>query len=219
MTGANPTTRSPAGIWLSLGAGLLFVALLLHGAPSADLAVQMERIADGHGRWALVHWSAAVALFLMSGAGFLRLAAPAEPRDPPALQSAWIVVALGALLTCGTAVAEAAVVSEAARVGNAELFRAWWSFSGGMGNGFFAFALAVAAIALIGAPQMPRWASFVGAVAGIGSALGWSLGEQMGIEIGGPIWLVSTLAMCLWLVWFGLKNTALTSRAPLPRTT
>jgi len=219
MTGAKHTTRSPAGIWLSLGAGLLFAALLLHGPLSPDLAVQKERIADGHARWALVHWSAAVALFLMSGAGFLRLAAPAELRDPPVLQSAWVVMALGALMTCTTAVAEAAVVSEVARAGSPELFRIWWSFSGGMANGFFALALAVATIALSGAPQMPRWTSITGAVAGIGSAAGWSLGQQMGVEMGGPIWLISTLAMCLWLAWYGLKDTVLAGRAPLPRTT
>ena len=51
---------------------------------------------------------------------------------------------------------------------------------------------------------MPFWAAALGTAAGFLSALGWTLGEHMGVWIGGPIWLISTLVMCLWLVWFGL---------------
>ena len=31
----------------------------------------------------------------------------------------------------------------------------------------------------------------------------------MGISLGGPIWLISTLVMCLWLAWFGFGGRAL----------
>ena len=53
---------------------------------------------------------------------------------------------------------------------------------------------------------MPIWAAGSVSVAGFLSALGWTLGEHMGVWIGGPVWLISTLVMSLWLVWFGLAG-------------
>ena len=126
----------PGGIWLATGTVLLATALVFHGPPDADLTVQMQHIADGHGRWAIVHWTAAVALFLISGASFLMLTTSARVRRSPILSSAWVVMALGALTTFSTAVAEASVVAVAADRGDTDTFVTWWAFSGGMGNGF-----------------------------------------------------------------------------------
>ena len=198
----------PGGIWLATGTVLLAAALIFHGPPDADLSVQMQHIADGHGRWATVHWTAAVALFLISGASFLMLTTSARVRRSPILSSAWMVMALGALTTFSTAVAEASVVAVAADRGDADTFVTWWAFSGGMGNGFWALALATALVAYSDARDedgiLPRWAAATGSVFGVLSAVGWTLGEQLGIGIGGPIWLISSLLMCLWLAWFGL---------------
>jgi hypothetical protein len=196
-----------AGLWLGAGASLLIIALIFHGPPDPDLSVQMQHVAEGHTRWALVHWTAAVALFLISGSGFLNLLDQDAGGSSAGLRSAWLVLALGALLTVSTAVSEAAVVSAAAAAGDKATFVSWWEFSAGMANGFFALALATALIALAearsDAGRMPVWSSAAGTIFGVLSAVGWSLGEHFGVGIGGPIWLVSTLLMCVWLAWFG----------------
>lgn len=201
------TNNAIAGLWLGTGATLLIIALVFHGPPDPDLSVQMQHIAEGHTRWALVHWTAAVALFLLSGAGFLNLIDQSAGGSSTSFRSAWLVFALGALLTVSTAISEAAVVSVAANAGDKDAFNSWWAFGGGMGNGFFALALATALIALAetrsDANRMPTWLSTAGTIFGVLSAVGWSLGEHFGIGIGGPIWLISTLLMCAWLAWFG----------------
>ena len=216
------TNNAIAGLWLGTGASLLIVALVFHGPPDPDLSVQMQHIAEGHTRWALVHWTAAVALFLLSGAGFLNLIDQNTGGSSTSLRSAWLVFALGALLTVSTAISEAAVVSVAANAGDKAAFNSWWAFGGGMGNGFFALALATALIAFAetrgDASRMPAWSCTAGTVFGVLSAVGWSLGEHFGIGIGGPIWLISTLLMCAWLAWFGFAALR-PARRPSSRTT
>lgn len=203
---SQPNTAT-AGLWLGLGALLLIIALIFHGAPDPDLSVQMQHVAEGHARWALVHWTAAAALLLISGAGFMNLIDLSSDGSGAGLRSAWLVFALGALLTVSTAISEAAVISAAAGRGDEATFTSWWEFAAGMANGFFALALASAFIAITDARsdarRMPAWSSAAGGLFSVLSAVGWSLGEQFGVEIGGPIWLVSTLLMCLWLAWFG----------------
>ena len=150
-----------AGLWLGTGASLLIIALVFHGPPDPDLSVQMHHVAEGHMRWALVHWTAAVALFLLSGAGFLNLTDQNAGGSSTGPRSAWLVFALGALLTVSTAISEAAVVSVAANAGDKAAFNSWWAFGGGMGNGFFALALATALIALQKRAAMPQDAHMV----------------------------------------------------------
>lgn len=210
MQDTSRTRPGIAGLWLGAGASILAVVLILHGPPDPDLAVQMEHIVEGHGRWAIVHWTAAVALFLISGAAFINLATSITVRRSPVLTSAWMVMSLGALITVSTAVSEAAVVSAAANRGDLQAFETWWAFSSGMANGFFALALATALIAYSESrandTKLPVWASVAGILAGVLSAVGWSLGEHFGIGIGGPIWLISSLFMCIWLTWYGLAS-------------
>lgn len=210
MPEKSQSNNKIAGLWLGTGASLLIIALVFHGPPDPDLSVQMQHVAEGHTRWALVHWTAAVALFLMSGAGFLNLIDQNNSGSSMGLRSAWLVFALGALLTVSTAVSEAAVVSAAAKTGDVAGFQSWWDFAGGMGNGFFSLALATALIALAkarsDASRVPVWSSAATTVFGVLSALGWSLGEHFGIGIGGPVWLISTLLMCAWLAWFGFAT-------------
>ncbi|MCG6882920.1 MAG: hypothetical protein LJE62_04100 [Silicimonas sp.] len=210
-------TTKTARLWLATGAALLSAALVFHGPPDPDLTVQLQHVADGSHRWAIVHWTAAISLFLISGSAFLVLLGRAAGERVPGHSGAWMVMALGALTTFTTAVTEAAVVSEAAHSGDQSAFDTWWAFSGGMANGFFALAIATGFIGLAALRsedrELPAWAAALGAAAGFLSAFGWSLGEHMGVWIGGPIWLISTLLMCLWLVWFGLAGLAAKGRA------
>lgn len=219
MTATTKTARR----WLGTGAALLTAALVFHGPPDPDLNVQLRHVADGSHRWSIVHWTAAASLFLISGGAFLALFGRAAGEDLPGHSGAWMVMALGALATFTTAVAEAAVVAEAAHAGDQATFEIWWAFSSGMANGFLALAIATGFIALAVLRSddrgMPLWAAAAGTSAGILSALGWTLGEHMGVWIGGPVWLISTLVMCLWLVWFGLAGIRLARNGVTQTTT
>ena len=97
MPDKSQSNNGIAGLWLGTGASLLIIALVFHGPPDPDLSIQMHHVAEGHTRWALVHWTAAVALFLMSGAGFLNLIDQNTGGSSTGLRSAWLVLALGAL--------------------------------------------------------------------------------------------------------------------------
>jgi len=214
------TTSTTARLWLGTGASLLSLALVFHGPIDPDLTKQLHKVADGSHRWAIVHSGAAVALFLISGSAFLTLVARAAGETVAGHPGAWMVMALGALTTFTTAVAEATVVSGAAHHTDQATFDTWWAFSSGMANGFFALAIATGFIALAqlrsGASDMPRWAVRIGTTSGFVSAIGWSLGQHLGIWIGGPVWLVSTLVMCLFLAGYGLAPSI--ARRPRPAT-
>jgi hypothetical protein len=155
---------------------------------------QMKLIADGSMRWSIVHWAAAASLSFFAVAGLVALAAGSR------LTQDWWT---------STAVAAATVIFEAAASGNRAAFETWWAFSEGKANGFAAMALAFTVIAgneALSAPgTTPIWASWVAAAAGAASFGGWVLGSWLGFAIGGPIWVVSSVVMCLWLLWFGLS--------------
>ena len=199
-----------AGVWLGLGGLTLAVVLPIHGPTHADLAVQMSHIADGHGRWAIVHWVAAVALVLLAGAGFFFFVETLIGRRREAPAGAWLLFAMGSFLTIGTAIVEATAISAAANKDDLESFVVWWQFASGLGNGFMVVAIATAIIAwttsMADAPPIPSWLCWIGAAAAIISAVGWTLGQHFRVDIGGPIWFVGTLATALWLSWFGFKS-------------
>jgi hypothetical protein len=117
-------------------------------------------------------------------------------------------VSIGALLTLITAVAEATVVTNAAATGSWQTFEAWWTFAEGMGNGFAFFALAVAVIAGNEAQNRervtPKWISWTAVIAGVSSFFGWAFGMWFDIAAGNFLWLVTSIIMSLWLLWFGI---------------
>ena len=103
--------------------------------------------------------------------------------------------------------AEATAVTHAAVTDDETSFAAWRTFSEGMANGFAALALCVAMIAGNEIQTVeratPKWAAGVAVIAGLTSFIGWALWSWIDLGFGAPIWLVSSIVMCLWLLWFG----------------
>jgi hypothetical protein len=198
-----------AGAWLALAAIILGVALVFHGPIAPDHGVQMQSIADGSLRWAVVHWAAAAALSFFAIASLVALTAGSRLTKDWSTLSAWALLPVGALWTVTTAVAEATVIFDAAVTGNRAVYESWLMFAEGNGNGFAAMALAFTVIATNEARTergaTPFWASLIAAVAGLASFAGWALGMWLGLPFGAPIWVVGSIVMCLWLVWFGLS--------------
>jgi hypothetical protein len=54
------------------------------------------------------------------------------------------------------------------------------------------------------ARAIPVWASWMAVVAGVASFVGWILGMWLEIAPGNLIWVVSSLVMCMWTLWFGI---------------
>lgn len=198
-----------AGGWLALAAFILAVVFVFHGPVAPDHGVQMQRIADGSLRWALVHWAAAAALSFFAIASLIALTAGSRLTREWWTLSAWALLPVGALWTVTTAVAEATVIFDAAITDNRAVYESWWMFAEGSGNGFAAMALAFTVIAANEARTQggvtPFWASSVAAAAGLASFAGWALGMWLGLPFGSAIWVVGSIVMCLWLVWFGLS--------------
>jgi len=197
-----------AGAWLAIGSLLLVGALVFHGPLAPDMDVQAKIIADGATRWTVVHWVAAAALSLFAVAGLIVLAATSRLTQAWWTVTAWAVLLVGAFWTLTTAVAEATAITGAAVSANRAMFEAWWSFAEGKATGFLFLALAVAVIAGNDArtpsAATPPWASWTAVVSGLGAVVGWALGVWLDIRPGNLIWLVSSLVMSLWILWFGL---------------
>lgn len=198
------------GTWVMLGGILLALILPMHGPTHSDLSVQMQHIADGHGQWAIVHWIAAIALLLMTGAGLIYFVETLTGRAHTAPAGAWLLFGLGSFLTIGTAIIEATAISAAASADDLDNFLIWWPLASGLGNGFMVVALATALIAYTSAkaeePPMAIWLSWAGVIIALLSAIGWSLGQHLRVHFGGALWFISTLAMALWLAWFGFRS-------------
>ncbi len=207
MKNANKTVRI-SGIWLAIASFLMIAVLGFHGPIAPELNVQMQKIADGATIWSTVHWTAAAALSFYALTGIVVLTSESRLTEGWGTLTAWAVLSIGALLTLITAVAEATVVTNAAASGTWQTFEAWWTFAEGMGNGFAFFALAVAVIAGNEAQSTgrvtPRWSSWSAVIAGIASFLGWILGMWFDMAIGNFLWLVSSIIMSIWILWFGI---------------
>jgi len=196
-----------AGSCLAVASLLLITSLVFHGPLATHTDTQMRIIAEGASRWVVVHWAAAAALSLFAVAGFVVLAAASRLTHSAWTMTAWAVLSVGALWTLSTAVAEATAVAGAAVAGNTAMFEAWWAFSEGKATGFIFLALAVAVIAgneTRISRATPAWAAWTAVAAGVGSFSGWILGMWLDIAPGNLVWLVSSLVMCMWTLWFGV---------------
>lgn len=197
-----------AGTWFAIASFLMVVVLVLHGPISPDLSEQMTRVSDKVMRWSVAHWIAAAGLSLHAVAGLVILTSQSRLTGGWWTTTAWAVIPIAALWTLTTAVAEATVVSDTARSGNREAFEAWWAFAEGKANGFSFLALAVALIAGAEAQSAeratPAWSAWTAMVAGVVSFTGWALGMWFGIPLGSVIWVISSILMSAWGVWFGV---------------
>ena len=199
------------GTWFAVASFLMIVVLVLHGPISPNLSEQMSKVSDGVMRWSVAHWIAAAGLSLHAVAGLVILTSQSRLTNGWWTTTAWAVVPIAALWTLTTAVAEATVVSDAARSGNREVFAAWWAFAEGKANGFSFLALAVALIAGNEAQSGERatsaWSAWTAMVAGVVSFTGWALGMWFGVGLGSVIWVISSILMSAWGVWFGVALT------------
>jgi hypothetical protein len=206
MTQNGLATRV-AGAWLAVASVLLTIVFVFHGPPEPNVRDQMAVIAGEPARWLVVHAMAAVALSLFAVAGLIVLGASSRLTTNGWTISAWGALPVGALWTLITAVAEATGVTNAAVAGNEAIFTGWWVFSEGMANGFAGFALCVVVIAANEAradeKATPVWASRVAAFAGIASFSAWAMWSWLDLGFAAPIWVASSILMCLWLLWFG----------------
>ena len=197
-----------AGAWMAIAAALLAGVLIAHGPIDPDMSRQMEAIANGSVRWTIVHWAAAASMSLFAITGLIVLTARSRLTEQWWTLSAWGVVTLGALWTVTTAVAEATVVAGAAAAGDTGQFEAWWAFSEGKANGFMFLALAVASIAgneaRSAGAATPTWAAWIAVLAGIASFVAWPLGMWFEVGLGSILWVLSSLVMSAWMLWFGL---------------
>ena len=205
-------SRKEAATWLGVGAVLLAIVLVAHGPIHADLEEQMTHIAEEHQNWYFVHWAATVSLICLAVSGFMFAVATMSGRGTGSVAGAWIVLAIGSMITIGTAVAEATAVLWAAQKGDLESFLTWWQFASGLGNGFAVVGLAVGIIAFGTARSderpMPSRQCWLGSLLGFLSAIAWIAFMEAGIGSVGPIWFGSTLLMSIWLAWVGFRLRA-----------
>lgn len=211
MTRHTDTPVHVAGAWLAIASFLMIAALVLHGPIAPDLDDQMRSIAAGVARWSISHWIAAASLSLYALTGLVVLTAGSRLTEGWWTLTAWAAVTVGALWTMTTAVAEATVITDAARSGATETFHEWWAFAEGKANGFAFLVLAFAVIAGNEArslePATPAWAAWIAVVAGIASFTGWALGMWLGVGSGSLLWLTSAIAVSAWTLWFGVALT------------
>lgn len=202
------TATRVAGGWLAIASLLLAVSLVAHGPIHPDLGRQMQVIAESPTRWVVAHWGAAAALSFLAVAGLVVLTGRSRLTAGPWTMSAWAVLPISVLWTATTAVAEATAVTGAAVAGNTMAFDAWWAFSEGRATGFAFAALALAVVAGDDARAggiTPAAASWIAAIAGVGAFSGWALGMWFGVRPGSLLWLVASVVLCLWTLWFGVR--------------
>lgn len=216
--GDDDATKQPggatirtAGGWLVAGAIFWVVSLAMHPPPPPGEAAFMELIAATGLRWVVVHWLAAIAMSIFVVASLLVLTSGSRLTRAPLGRTAWAVLPVASLWVITTAVAEATIIAEAAAAGDLATFEMWHHFAEGSAMGFLAIAGSIGLIAVNEAKQArhaeaatPAWAAWAAAAAGAVGVVGWILGPTLGIPVGGPMFVLSSVAFGLWLLWFGL---------------
>lgn len=205
-----------AGTWLAVASLFLIVALVFHGPLAPDLIEQMKRVSGGASGWSMVHWFSAASLSLYAVAGLVVLTSGSRLAGGWWTMTAWAVLTVSALWTMTTAVVEATVVTNAAQSGAREVFEAWWAFAEGKATGIAFLALAFAVIsgneARTPDRAVPAWSAWIALGAAALSFSGWALGRWFGVNFGNLLWVISSVFMCIWVLWFG---TALMRTRPV----
>lgn len=196
------------GAWLAIASALLVAALVTHGPLASDPGDQMKEIADGAMVWSVIHWVSAASLSLYAVSGMIVLSSGSRLAASWWTMTAWAVLTVSALWTMTTAVAEATVVTNAAASGAREMFEAWWAFAEGKATGVAFLALAVAVIAGNEAESaeraVPGWSARIAMISGVASFAGWALGRWFGVDFGNLLWVISSVVMSAWTLWFGV---------------
>lgn len=225
-TGTDTRTRT-GGAWLGAGALLLAVGLVLHPPPSAE-GEFASVIVDGPTRWMAAHVVTAVGLFVLTVAALLLTTSGSRLTHSWWTTSAWGALMVAALWITTAAVAEATVITGAAVAGDTATYEAWQFFAEAHSVAFVPLALAFVVIAGDDARRAagvtPAWASWVGAAAGSLALAGYVLALGLGIGAAGVVWLVASVLMSLWALWFGATlarstDAVWTERAEADRTT
>lgn len=103
---------------------------------------------------------------------------------------------------------EATVIIDIAEAGDTVAFERWQSLIGGLDLGIIGIAVGIAAIAINETGPTgrttPAWAAWVAVLAGIVGVISWLVAIGLGIEAAGLGWLVATIVMVLWALWFGI---------------
>ena len=178
----------------------------------------MAIVAGGSAQWMAVHWIFAAALSLFVVTGLVVLSGGTRLTDRWWTMAAWAVVVVGALWTTATAVAEATVITQAAVAGDVATIEAWEVFAEALAMGVAFLALAVVAIAGNEARTVnaatPTWASWIAVLAGIVSFVGFVADMGLGIALGGVVWVVASIVLGLWTLWFGVALLRLRAAEP-----
>lgn len=219
-TNADAVGLRTGGAALAVGSLLLVVGIANHPPPSSDPAAFAATIADAPVRWQAAHVVTAIALFALAVAGLVVLSAGSRLTNHWSTHAAWAVLTLGALWVTTAAIAEATVVTQAAVAGDVAGFETWQLFAEAHATAFVALAAAFAVIAgseaRSAAAATPGWAAGVAALAAIVAAGAYSAGVGFGVGVAGPVWLVSTIVLGLWSVWFGVGLARSVPPAPSP---
>lgn len=202
------TSVRVGGAWLAIGALLLVVGFVLHPPPSPDPAEFMATIAEDPTRWVAAHAVTAIALSIVAIAGLILLTTGSRLTQHWWTITAWAVLIVGSLWVTTAGAVEATTITQAAIAGDTATFEAWSIFAEAHSTAFLFVVLAIAVIAGNEARSAyqtaPTWASWIGAAGGIAAFIGMVLVFGLGIALGGLVWLVSTIVMSLWMVWFGV---------------
>lgn len=205
----NSAVRT-AGIWLIIGAAIWVPALALHPPLPSETAEFMERVAEVDNRWVTAHWLAAISLSIFALTSLIVLGARSWLTRDGLGMTAWALLPVAALWVATAAVAEATVISRSAISGDIETFRAWDAFAEGRAMGFLGLALAISLIAANelrarGEAALSSLEAWIGVIAGAVGIVSWLLGRPvLGLAIGGPLFVLSAVAIGVWLFWFGV---------------
>lgn len=197
-----------SGALLAVGSLLLLVGLGLHPTPAPDVTGQMALISENLTWWMAVHSVIAAGVSIFAVTGLIVLTARSRLTQAWWTETAWAVLVVAALWMMLNAVAEATALAQTAVAGNMSEFEAWEAFAIGMAMAIPVFTLAIAVIAgneaRIANGALPTWAAWIGTAIAIAASGGGFLWFTLEIGLAGFVWAIATLAISVWLLWFGV---------------
>ena len=194
--------KTICGSCLILGPAVLLVGGLLHPEETTDAARQFEIIGDNLERWELAHWLIAGSMVLMTGVvvGLAHLLHQHRPAEGIVGGAATMI---GVLALFAVASAEAAVVPQIGRTGDAQLFESivtsggWWVLLGPVL--LLPLGLIVMSYGMYRSRVAQTWVAGVVALGSLGFAVSLPTGSPVAFAIGLVLMFVG-LARIGWSV-------------------